>query len=123
MLEITLKDGRVFLYDECEECALPHGTPKVDNVSHLRWQTFGDEDVMSHTELLQVLRDAGITYDPRYRVCDKNPVKAIQEFCRAKKKVFRCPWYHFVDHDDWQWRRLTNRESFLLEQEGLGFGV
>ncbi|CAE7610755.1 CAPN7 [Symbiodinium sp. CCMP2592] len=86
MLEITLQDGRVFFYDEDEECAVPHGRPKKDNTSHLRWQTFDEETVMSEAELLETLRDAGITYDSKYRVCDKNPVGAIQDFCKKHGK-------------------------------------
>ena len=113
-LEITLVDGRVFFFDEDEECAVPHGKPKLDNVSHLRWQRFSDEDVMSEDELKSVLRDAGITYDPKYRVCDKNPVEAIHFFCKASRKVFRCPWYNFVDHDDWQWRCSVNCDSLFV---------
>ena len=111
MLEIALQDGRVFFFDEDEECAVPHGRPKKDNTSHLRWQTFDEETVMSEAELLETLRDAGITYDSKYRVCDKNPVGAIQEFCKKHGKVFRCPWYNFVDHDDWQWRCLLKNQS------------
>ncbi|CAE7588643.1 unnamed protein product [Symbiodinium necroappetens] len=121
MLEITLQDGRVFFYDEDEECALPHGRPKTDNTSHLRWQKFGEEKVMSEAELLETLRGAGITYDSKYRVCDKNPVGAIQEFCKKHGKVFRCPWYNFVDHDDWQWRKLYWARPRQINPEAVLF--
>lgn len=106
LFEVTLKDGRVFFFAEDEECILPVGEPKVDNVAHLRWQTFGEENVMTEKEVLQVLTEAGIEYDHRYRVCNQNPVEAINKYCRANGKVFRCPWYNYVDHDDWQWRKL-----------------
>ncbi|OLQ15032.1 hypothetical protein AK812_SmicGene668 [Symbiodinium microadriaticum] len=107
MLEITLQDGRVFFYGEDEECALPHGRPKTDNTSHLRWQKFDEEKVMSEAELLETLRGAGITYDSKYRVCDKNPVGAIQEFCKKHGKVFRCKLY-------WARPRQINPEAVLF---------
>mmetsp|Transcript_33470 Transcript_33470/g.92700 ORF Transcript_33470/g.92700 Transcript_33470/m.92700 type:complete len:757 (-) Transcript_33470:269-2539(-) len=68
---------------------------------------FSDNET-TRDEIVELLTSQGFLTDDaiKYRFFDENPVDAINEYCAANGKVFRDPWFQYLQYDEpCQWTK------------------